>query len=340
MKLLLISRCAAALVLLASCGSPARAVTLADYPALNRFIDAMVERHGFDRAALQRLFAATPLQPQVVEAIEQPREALPWYAYRRGFVTEDRILTGVRYWRDHRTTLARAQRTYGVPPELIVAIIGVESRYGAHQGSNAVLEALLTLSLDYPRRAEFFRNELEEFLLLTRELKLDPSAVKGSYAGALGIPQFVASSYRRYAVDFDGDDRRDLFGDSDDAIGSVANFLSQHGWVADQPVADPVRVENPERIVPEQLEAEPVRTVREWLDRGVFLQRTRAAAGSNPRDDERAARLIALQGESGPLYQLGYDNFSVITRYNRSDNYATAVYELARMIRRRHQQEP
>jgi peptidoglycan lytic transglycosylase B len=339
MRLLLISRCAAALVLLASYLPSARAVTLADYPALNQFIDSMVESHGFDRAALRRLFAATPLQPQVVAAIEQPREALPWYAYRRGFVTEERIRLGVRYWRDHRATLARAQRLYGVPAELIVAIIGVESRYGIHQGSNAVLEALLTLSLDYPPRAEFFRNELEEFLLLTRELKLDPSAVKGSYAGALGIPQFISSSYRRYAVDFDGDDQRDLFGDSDDAIGSVANFLNQHGWVAGQPVVDPVRVASRDGPEAEQLDTEPVRTVREWLGRGVFLQRARRAAGPTSGEDERAARLITLQGESGPLYHLGYDNFSVITRYNRSDNYAMAVYQLARMIRSRYQQE-
>lgn len=318
---------------------PAEAVALKEYPALARFVDSMVEQHDFDRAYLERLFAATSLQPQVVAAIEQPRETQPWYAYRRGFLTEERIKLGARYWRDHRKALARAERVYGVPPELIVAIIGVESRYGIHQGSHAVLEALLTLSLDFPRRADFFRNELAEFLLLTRELGIDPASVKGSYAGALGIPQFIASSYRRYAVDFDGDHQRDLFGNSDDAIGSVANFLSRHGWVAGQPVIDPARVEGPRDALPRQLGSEPVLTVQEWIDRGVFPTLGRGRETQAPREGEEAAALITLRGRTGPLYHLGYRNFYVITRYNRSHNYAMAVYQLARMIRQRYQRK-
>lgn len=317
---------------------PAGAVSLADHPALVRFIDSLVEHYGFDRAALQRLFAAASVQPRIVAAMQQPREARPWYAYRRGFLNEERVNLGVRYWRNHQETLARAERVYGVPPELIVAIIGVESRYGIHQGSHSVLDALLTLTLDYPRRADFFRNELEEFLLLTRELHLDPSKVKGSYAGALGIPQFIASSYRHYAVDFDNDNQRDLFGDSDDAIGSVANFLNRHGWAAGQPVADPARVEGSRNSLLKQLGTEPVLTVREWLDYGVSPQLGRTRDGSQAeRDDEQEAALIALRGQSGPLYHLGYSNFYVITRYNQSDNYAMAVYQLARMIRSRYQ---
>lgn len=320
--------------------APAAAVSLHDHPELRGLIDNLAERNGFDRAALRQLFAEARLLPEVVTAIERPREALPWPDYRRGFVTEDRIRNGVRYWRAHRRTLARAERDYGVPAELIVAIIGVESHYGDHRGAYTVLDALLTLTLEYPPRREFFRHELDEFLLLTRELKLDAGRVKGSYAGALGIPQFIPSSYRRYAVDFDGDAQRDLFRNSDDAIGSVANFLKRHGWAAGQPVVDPARVEGPRDALPEPSGAEPVLTLHQWLDRGVVPKRDSTAAAPPARfDDERAAALIALRGESGPLYHLGYNNFYVITRYNRSHNYAMAVYELARMIRNRYQRE-
>lgn len=328
-----------AMLLLGLFAPPVGAVSVADYPALGEFVDSMVERHGFDREALRRLFANASLQPQVIAAMERPREALPWHSYRRGFVTQERVELGVRYWRDHRATLARAQRIYGVPPELIVAIIGVESRYGAHQGSQSVLDALLTLTLEFPRRADFFRNELEEFLLLARELGLDPSGVKGSYAGALGIPQFISSSYRHYAVDFDGDQQRDLFASSADAIGSVANFLSQHGWAEGQPVIDPARVAHPRDTPAEEPGMEPAVTVEEWTEHGVFPRPPRRGGKPAHRDGRQAASLITLEGESGPLYHLGYKNFYVITRYNRSQNYAMAVYELARMIRQRYRQE-
>jgi membrane-bound lytic murein transglycosylase B len=330
---------ASTMAFLAMLASPVQAVSVARYPALVRLIDSMVAEHGFDRGALERLFAATSLQPQVVTAISQPHEAAPWHIYQRGFLNEERIKLGVRFWRMHRDTLARAERVYGVPPELIVAIIGVETRYGIHQGSHAVLESLLTLTLDYPRRADFFRKELEQFLLLTRELGVDPSGVKGSYAGALGIPQFIASSYRRYAVDFDGDNRRDLFDDNVDAIGSVANFLSLHGWAPGQPIVDRARVPVPPASWPTQRAAEPLLTLRQWHAYGIEPERETGTPATVADIDQRAAALITLQGESGPLYHFGYENFFVITRYNRSHNYAMAVYELARMIRARYQLE-
>ncbi|HEX7043340.1 MAG TPA: lytic murein transglycosylase B [Burkholderiales bacterium] len=316
--------CAAALAL-GLYAAPVRAVSPQDHPALARFIDDMVARHGFARAELERLFAAVERRPQIVAAMERPREALPWHEYRRGFVNEERARLGVRFWRENRETLARAESRYGVPAEVIVAILGVETRYGAHTGSHKVLDALVTLMLDYPRRAEFFRRELEEFLLLARELALDPLAVKGSYAGALGIPQFIASSYREYAVDFDRDGRRDLFRSRADAIGSVAHFLQRHGWAAGQPVIERVRVATAPAA---PTGYDTVRTLREWMDEGI--------APSHPPEPaavERTAALIALEGESETLYHLGYNNFYVITRYNRSQNYAMAVYELARMIR-------
>ncbi len=323
------------ILLFAVLATPAAAVPVDDYPVLRALIDALAERHGFERAELRRWFAAATLRPEIVAAIEQPREALPWHEYRRGFVTEERVRLGMRFWKEHRRALARAEREHGVPAELIVAIIGIETRYGTRTGSHGVLDALVTLTLNYPRRAEFFRRELEEFLLLARELKLDPLAVKGSYAGALGIPQFMPSSYRQYAVDFDNDGARDLLRSGDDAIGSVALFLRRHGWTPGQPVVDVARVEGAPAAGPRPPGLEPVLTLREWLNHGVAPRE--AEAGTPPA--ERAAALITLEGESGPLYHLGYHNFYVITRYNQSKNYAMAVYELARLIRQRYDGE-
>lgn len=322
--------------LLGLLAAPAGAVSPEDYPELEAFIESMFERHDFDRAALRRLFARATVRPEIIATMERPREALPWHEYRGTFLTEERVRLGVRYWKRHENALARAEQHYGVPPELIVAIIGVETRYGANRGRHAVLDALVTLTLDYPRRAEFFRRELEAFLVLTRELKLDPVAVRGSYAGALGISQFMPSSYREFAVDFDNDGRRDLFDNSEDAIGSVANFLSRHGWAAGQPVIDAAVMKNASGGWPQPLESEPTRTLREWLDDGIFPKRDPAIEAEAAPDHDRQAALIALEGESGLLYHLGYNNFYVITRYNRSQNYAMAIHELARMIRSRY----
>jgi len=321
------------LVFLGACAAPVAAVSPKDYPELGAFIESMVERHGFDRAALTRLFRRATLRPQIVAAMERPYEALPWHEYRRTFLTEARVRLGVRYWERHKDILARAEEHYGVPAELIVAIIGVETHYGAGQGRHSVLDALVTLALDYPPRADFFRRELEAFLLLTRELDLDPADVRGSYAGALGIPQFIPTSYREFAVDFDNDERRDLFNSSEDAIASVANFLSRHGWATGQPVIDAAAIKSGADGWPEPFGPEPTRTLREWLADGVFPEHDRA---SETTPEDRRAALIALEGETGPLYYLGYNNFYVITRYNRSQNYAMAVYQLARAIKSRY----
>jgi membrane-bound lytic murein transglycosylase B len=320
--------------LLALLAGPAAAITVEERPALAEIIDVMVERHGFERARLERLFAQARLRPEVIEFMQRPREALPWHQYRRSFLTEERVTLGVRFWEEHRRTLARAELAFGVPAELIVAILGVETRYGTYRGSHAVLDALLTLALDYPPRADFFRRELEEFLLLARELELDPAALQGSYAGALGIPQFIASSYRQYAVDFDGDGRRDLLESMEDAIGSVGNFLRRHGWTAGQPVIEPARLTPRARgaALPESLR--PSLALSEWIERGVVPVRGVPEPGSPQA--ERAAALVVFEGERAPLHHLGYGNFYVITRYNRSQNYAMAVYELARMIRNRY----
>lgn len=326
-----------ATALLVFASGSAQAVSIEDYPDLEALTDTLVKDHGFKRAALRRMFADATLRPDIVAALDRPREAQPWYEYRRAFVNEERIRLGVRYWTQYQKPLARAQERYGVPCELIVAIIGIETRYGAHPGDYPALDALLTLTLLYPRRADFFRQELVSFLLLARELKLDPRKIKSSYAGALGIPQFMPRSYREYAVDFDNDRRRDLLKDGADAIGSVANFLQRHGWAPGEPIVDAADLAGTLYSWPMMLGVQPTLRVRDWFAHGVFAHHD-VLTGETPGDADRPAALITLEGEAGPLYYLGYNNFYVITRYNRSQNYAMAVYELAQLIRQRYQE--
>lgn len=318
----------------------ARAVTLEDYPELGALIQRMVTTHGFKADALRRLFGHARIRPEIIAAMERPREALPWHEYRRAFLTEQHVRQGKQYWGAHKAVLEQARRNYGVPPEIIVAIIGVETEYGRNVGDYPTIDALTTLAFAYPRRAEFFRVELEEYLLLARELKLDPLSVKGSYAGALGIPQFIPSSYRNYAVDFNGDRRRDLLKNSADAIGSVAHFLSRHGWERGGPVLEEAQVEGAPQDWLELLGPKPVLSVRQLLGYGVFPRAPAASAPAGGDPSDRPAALIVLEGEAGPLYHLGYNNFYVLTRYNRSKRYATAVYELGLRIRRAVNGEP
>lgn len=318
---------------------PARAMPLAEHPEVADFVAHMRARHGFGPRALERLFARAAMRPEIIAAMERPAEALPWHEYRRRFVTEQHARQGARYWRAHARALARAEARYGVPPETVVAILGVETNYGRNTGGFLALEALATLAFGYPRRAEFFRRELEEFLLLARELGLDVLAVKGSYAGALGIPQFMPSSYRQHAVDFDGDRKRDLLGSAEDAIGSVAHFLKRHGWVAGDPIVDEIEVEGDLHAWLGDLGLKPSLTLRQLFGHGIYPRaRPAAAAGSALADDERRAAVVVLEGETGPIYLLGYDNFYAITRYNRSKRYAMAVVELGRAIRERYEE--
>ena len=204
-------------------------------PAVTGFIDELAVGDQFDRRQLRRWFAQLRVQHGVLKAIAHPSTALPWYAFRASHVTDTRVRGGIDYWQRHAAALARASAEYGVPEELIIATVGIESFYGRLAGTSKVFAALATLAFYYPPRAELFRRELKEFLLLTRELRVDPLQAKGSYAGALGVPQFLPSSYRRYAVDFNGDGRRDLW-NHDDAIGSIANYYKSYGWQAGEPV--------------------------------------------------------------------------------------------------------
>ncbi|MBL8398894.1 MAG: lytic murein transglycosylase B [Candidatus Accumulibacter sp.] len=297
-------------------------------PAVQAFIRDMHERHGFDVEHLTKQFAAIRPNGVVLRAIRPP--AVPemqrsWYRYRQRFVTSQRIAGGQRFWTQNESSLKRAEQIYGVPAAVIVAIIGVETEYGQNMGSFGVLEALASLAFNYPPRAEFFRDELEQFLLLARENGISPLAVKGSYAGAIGIPQFMPGSQRRFAVDFDGDDRIDLRNSTVDAIGSVARFLQQHGWQKGAPVAVPAQVQgDPAALL--AMGIKPELTVQELAARGVVAS----------ADPERPAALIDLVSPETPAeYWLGFDNYYVITRYNRSSFYAMSVFQLAEALRER-----
>lgn len=289
------------------------------------FIAEMAEKHGFDAPSLRRLFLKAQPRPAVIRAISTPGTARPWYEYRAHVVDAHRIAGGLEFWRRNAGTLARAQKVYGVPPEIIVATIGVETLYGRNVGRFRVLEALSMLAFDYPPRAALFRSELEQMLLLSRETGFDPYALRGSYAGAMGIPQFLPSSYRKYAVDFDGDGHPDLWRSTADAIGSVANYYRSFGWESGAPVAIEARVQGEAFEAALAAGIEPLTRVAELRAQGI--------APLEAVDDGARAALLRVEGEAGAQYWLGLSNFYVITRYNRSVNYALAVYELARELR-------
>jgi membrane-bound lytic murein transglycosylase B len=228
-----------ALALLLAAGAAAHAQAPAAYgerAEVQNFIRGLVERHGFVEAELNTLFGRVYRVDAVLQAIATPAEVMRWPDYRALFLTPRRIGSGLEFWKKYEPQLARAEREHGVPAEIIVAIIGVETFYGRQSGRWRVIEALATLAFDYPPRAPFFRGELENFLLLARDGGFDVFSVRGSYAGAIGIPQFMPGSLRRYAVDFDGDGAIDLARNTTDAIGSVANYLKVHGWKSGQPV--------------------------------------------------------------------------------------------------------
>ncbi len=321
-----LARFASALALAAACAAPAAAQTYADHPEARRFIAEMVARHGFAQRELEQLFAEARYVDQVLTLITPlPPGERSWKSYRELFVTPRRIEAGVEFWRRHARALARAAATYGVPPEIVVAILGVETQYGANTGSYRVLDALATLAFDYPRRAAFFRSELEQFLLLVRESRADATSFRGSYAGAIGIPQFMPSNIRRLAVDFDGDGRRDLRGSPADAIGSVANFLRAHGWAGGEPVAVAARVSDRGRTLIDG-GVEPLYRAEELRELEVEFADT--------IDPDMPSVLIELATPDAPAeYLVGFWNFYVLTRYNRSSFYAAAVVELARVVK-------
>ena len=319
---------AALLLAVGACLTHAAPGSFASDPAVIEFARDLEQRHGFSADELLQQFAQIRPNERVLQLIRPPVSPLQrsWERYRPRFLTERRINGGVRFWQENRSSLARASALYGVPPEIIVAIIGVETEYGGNTGGFRVLEALATLAFHYPRRADFFRTELEQFLLLARENGFDPVDMRGSFAGAMGIPQFMPGSQRRYAVDFDGDRKIDLSGSVDDAIGSVGRFLEQHGWEAGQPIAVRARTRGePDRSL---IEAgiQPTLLVADLAQHGI-------TADASP---QATVTLVDLVSPGRPAeYWLGYNNFYVITRYNRSSFYAMSVFQLAEAIRAR-----
>lgn len=292
------------------------------------FIRDLVARHAFDAEELALVFSRAQREDAVLAAMRaQPRQADSWEAYRALFVSERHVRAGLEYWKAHRAALARARAEYGVPEEIVVAIIGVETFYGRNTGRWRVIDALATLAFDYPPRARFFRSELESYLLFARELQLDVFSVKGSYAGAIGIPQFMPGSYLRYAVDFDSDGRIDLRDNPVDAIGSVANFLRRHGWRAGAPVQRGARVNG--EVPPALLasNAQPRNTLEELRLAGV---EPRGA----PLPGETRVTLLKLETPERPAdYRIGLHNLYVLTRYNRALFYALSVADLAEALR-------
>ncbi len=305
----------------------ADATSFSERSDVRQFVAEMVSKHGFDAAALNDLFAQVTLRPRVAKTMTDKVAKPPsWSRYRANFVNPWRIDRGVSFWNENEAALTRARQVYGVPEEVIVAIIGVETRYGTYPLSHPVLDTLATLAFDYPRRAEFFRGELEQYLLLTREEGKDPLSIRGSFAGAMGIPQFMPSSYRTYAVDFDGDGSRDLWSNSSDAIGSVANYLKAHGWEAGLPVV--VRASLQQDAAASDLLGgglKPLHSMAQLRAQGVVA--------AEPLAPETQVALLAVEIDDDQEYWLGLNNFYVITRYNRNLFYALSVYQLSREIR-------
>ncbi|RXZ42529.1 lytic murein transglycosylase B [Crenobacter cavernae] len=294
---------------------------------VQRYIDEQVATGRFNRPELEAVFANVESKPNIITALDKPSTSRPWHQFRGSFVNDRLVAAGAAFWRDNETLLQRAEATYGVPPEMIAAIVGIETRYGQNMGNFRVVDALATVGFDYPRRAEFFRNELTEFLLLAKEERRDPMGFVGSYAGAMGMPQFMPSSFRKWAVDFDGDGHRDIWGNSADVIGSVANYFKIHGWMAGDDVLVPAQAA-PGPLV-DALIADKFNlhyTVGELRKMGIVPQA--------PVRDEVKAVLVPLETSPGVTeYWLGLNNFYVITRYNKSTLYAKAAQELAGRIR-------
>jgi len=306
----------------------------ADRADVRRFVDELVREQGFERRELLDWMRAARYQPKIVEAMQRPiLEPPKWFEYAPRFLSQDRIDGGVAFWRANAPALERASAEFGVPPEVVVAIIGVETFYGRNLGSYRVLDALATLAFDYPRRASFFRGELREFLLFARTEGIAPATPKGSFAGAIGVPQFMPGSVRRYAIDYDGDGHVDLWKSEADAIGSVANYLARHDWLRGQPVMLPAAIDDTQRdAILARLDGgiSERRAVEAWTFDGVG-----AVGAPDDLAPEPVGLLLLEESADGDAsYWIACPNFYVITRYNKSRLYAAAVAELAVELRK------
>ena len=311
-------------LLLLGTAHAAQAIDVTD-PDVKRFIDTMVATHDYDRATLEDVLGAAEQQQTILDAISRPAERTKeWHEYRDIFLTDARVRAGAEFWREHSAELERISNETGVSIEILVGIIGVETYYGRITGSYRVLDALATLAFFYPARSRFFTSELEQFLLLVREEDLDATEATGSYAGAMGRPQFMPSSFRAYAVDSSEDGKRDIWSNWTDVIGSIANYFVRHGWRKDNEVVVQASLSNQwQGELPEnQLHADE--TVTSLSHQGVLF--------ATDLSGDQASQLLTLRGEDGTEHWVGFHNFFVITRYNRSVMYALAVHQLGQEI--------
>jgi len=302
-----------------------------ELPDVDVFIEEMVTEHQFERAHLEQVFKDVEVKQSILNAISKPAEkSKPWYEYRNIFIKDARINGGVAFWKQHADDLARAEKEFGVPAEIIIAILGVETRYGGNVGSFRVIDALSTLAFRYPPRSKFFRSELKHFFILTREEGMSQLTPVGSYAGAMGLGQFMPSSYRAYAVDFDADQHRDIWSNPTDAIGSIANYLKRHGWVANESIVH-------QASVTEEATALIEKGLKPSLSRNDLISNNVLVKDLPDGDD--LLSVFSLTQNSGEEYWVARQNFYSITRYNHSRMYAMAVTQLAAAIRQKYEND-
>ena len=303
---------------------------LSQRPDVQVFIKEMVKDYNFNEQQLITLFNQVHINERTIQLTTTPYEAKPWYTYRKHFITQARVDNGVIFWHQYHEQFQIVSERTGIPPEILVAIVGVETHYGKERGGFPAIDALSSLAFDFPRRAAFFRKELREYLILCREQGWDPLTIKGSYAGALGQPQFMPSSYRYYAVSYDGKSKPNLFNNENDVIASIGNYLKKNGWQANQPIAVIANVTGDKfsGLPPQDKEGriiKPTMTLAEFKTYDVLPM--------TPHLNELSAILMPFQLEDSNQYWLGFMNFYVITRYNTSKLYALAVYQLAEDIK-------
>ncbi|OQK16175.1 lytic murein transglycosylase [Methyloprofundus sedimenti] len=308
--------------------SPFVQAEIKDQAAVDKFINKMVEQHQFDRVELVTLFQSVEIKPKIIAAMTRPAEGMPWYKYRKIFMRDSRIQGGVEFWQANKDSLTIMQQRYGIPEEIIVAIIGVETLYGERTGGHRVIDALATLGFDYPKRSTFFLSELEQFLLLCREEHMNPLEPVGSYAGAMGMPQFMPSSYRNFAADFEGDAKRDIWHNPADAIASVANYFARHHWKAGNDIAFPVTATG------DQYQQALTRGLKPDIN-AAQLKALQVHLPEQINDDE-LLKLLSFEQENGQDLWVGLENFYVITRYNHSPLYALAVFQLSQAIKQQY----
>ena len=314
---------------------PAFGAGAADYAEradVRAYIDELVMLHGFERDYLNGLFKGIKHVPSVLRLMDRQYEAQPWYKYRKLFVNEQRVKKGVAFWHDNAGLLARVEREYRVPSAIVLAIAGIETNYGVNLGRYPVLDSLTTLGFDYPRRARFFRAQLTEVLLLGREERLDLAGLRGSYTGAVGLSQFMPGSYRSYAVDFDGDNSRNLWR-APDALASIGNYLVRHGWSRGGAIADRVELQGKTDGLPFNKALKP------WLSRA-DAEQYGIESVSELAESEPLFSIFEFELEDGAReHWATYHNFYVISRYNHSRRYSMAVYQLSELLKQRYARE-